>query len=335
VTLADLFASLTQPVRDTDLPSFSTVVIGNGPHRLGKGVDGAPALLVSLPSGGPVGTPVELEHISVQQGIRCLLWRPGAEPEVATVALVRCRGIEPFLLDYFLGVIEGVLPLLGPTPSEGRVREVVTALTELFRALELPPRKTIQGLWGELYVIAQSSDVMVLLDAWHIDPAESYDFSGPGQRIEVKSAAGTVRSHIFSLAQLDPPGGAAAIVASLFVERAGGGVSLGELLEEVRQRLSARPDLAIRLDQVVSASLGQSWRNGLAERFDRERAQESLAFFDVGTIPSIQRIHVPASVSEVKFRSELMRVQPLSEGAVRQQGGLFQAVLPRRVSARR
>jgi hypothetical protein len=337
VRLAELFESLGLPAAEGELPSFSTVVIGGGPHRLGRDTSGAPTLLVSLPTptGGNALPPVELEHIGVQHGVKCRLLRSGAEPEAATVTLVRCRETERVLRDYFLSVIEGVLPLLGPAPSEARVREVVAALIELFRALELPPRKSIQGLWGELYIIVQATDIAALVGAWHASPEEPYDFIRGAQRIEVKSASGTERYHHFTLVQLHPPAGTLAVIASLFVERAGGGVSLGELLDRARAGVSAYPDLALRLDQVVAASLGQSWRRGLAECFDWERAQESLAFFDADEIPSVRPADVPAGVNDVRFRSGLAEARQLSEERMREHGGLVRAVLTQRAGSRR
>jgi hypothetical protein len=337
VRLAQLFDSLPLPTADGELPSFSTVVTGTTPHRLGKDTSGAPALLVTLPvvTAGSGPPPVELEHIGVQHGVRCRLWRSGAEPEVATVSLVRCREADRALCNYFLSVIEGVLPLLGPAPSEARVREVVAALIELFRVLELPPRKSIQGLWGELFVIAQATDAAAMVRAWHANPEEPYDFVGPAQRVEVKSASGNERYHHFALVQLHPPAGTMVVIVSLFVERAGGGVSLGEILNRVRGRISAHPDLAIRLDHGVAASLGQSWRRGLVECFDWERAQESLAFFDAGGIPSIRPEDVSAGVSDVRFRSGLAGVSPLPEATLRDRGGLLRSALPLRGGLRR
>jgi hypothetical protein len=266
--------------------------------------------------------------MAVQDGVRCRLWRAGGEPEAATVTIVRCRGGDVVLRDYFLSVIEGVMPLLGSTPSEARVREVVVALIELFRALELPPRKAIQGLWAELYVIAQATDAKAMVGAWHVSPEEPYDFVAGAQRLEVKSTSGDERCHHFALAQLHPPAGSLTVIASLFADGAGGGVSLGELVDRARTRVSADPELAMRLDQVVAASLGQSWRRGLSERFDLERAQESLAFFDVRGIPSLQPEDVPADVSDVRFRSRLATVRPLPESVMRERGGLLEAALP-------
>jgi hypothetical protein len=332
--LSQLFAALPDAPNDASLPSFSTVVIGSGPHRLGKDSNGAPALLVALKPGGPALPPVELENLTVQHGMRCRLLRAEQEPEAATVTLVRCREPDRVLRDYFLSVVEAVLPLIGDAPSDSRVREVIRGLIELFRTLELPATKSIQGLWGELFLLAQASDVVTMLGAWHTAPEERYDFTRAEHRMEVKSAIGE-RAHHFGLLQLHPPAGTIATVASLCVERAGGGVSLAELLARIRERVATHVDLAVGLDRVAASSLGHSWKHALTERFDWERAKESLAFFEVGAIPTIHLSHVPATVSEVYFRSSLVGVPALTEAAMRERGGLCHAVLPLRSAGRR
>jgi hypothetical protein len=164
-------------------------------------------------------------------------------------------------------------------------------------------------------------------------PGEVYDFSASSQRLEVKSASGEERNHYFTLEQLHPPAGTRVLVASLFVKRAGGGQSLAELLDRVRPRVTGDPNLFLQVDRVVAASLGQSWRNALDDRFDCERAQESLQFYDAQSIPRIGQ-NLPPGVSDVRFKSDLTKATPLGIVALREAGGLFQAVLPLRVVRR-
>jgi hypothetical protein len=324
--LTAIFETLPFPKSDHRLLAFSSFVLGAGPHRLGKDARGAPALLVATASTGVSSrpAPIELEHVRVQYHVRCLLWHAPTSSEEATFTLVHCRSADRLLREYFLSVLEGVLPRLGASPSEARVREVIDTLTELFRALMMPSRKSVQGLWAELFLMSDVEDTCALAQAWHATPGEPYDFTVSRQRIEVKSAAGPERRHHFTLEQLHPPAGTRALVASVFTERAGGGVSLGELLDKVRSRVAGEPDLLLRIDQVVAASLGQSWQKALDDRFDWERAQDSLVFYTAESIPSISP-DLPTGVSDVRFMSDLSNVTPIQLEALREAGGLFQA----------
>src|SRR4029078_3598315 len=98
--------------------------------------------------------------------------------------------------------------------------DAIATIVELFRSLQAPPRKSVQGLWSELFLIAEARHPTLLLRAWHATPGDRYDFNLGTARLEVKSVAGAVRHHHFSLAQLSPTGGTTALVASLFIERA-------------------------------------------------------------------------------------------------------------------
>src|SRR6202023_2640905 len=100
----------------------------------------------------------------------------------------------------------------------------------------------------ELFLIRTSTDPRVVAAAWHKGAEEHFDFAAGPQRIEVKSSSNRRREHHFSLAQLSSAGSSRVIVASIFVERAGGGVSLGRLFDETRQLLLGDSNLAIQFD---------------------------------------------------------------------------------------
>jgi hypothetical protein len=332
VTLDETLERLPIPRSSAGLPAFATAVISSGLHRLGKDAQGAAALLLVTEEGSSAHSmPLELEHLVIQHAVPCLIWKEDGKSEQSTFTLIRCREADRVLTSYFLGVIDSVIPLLGSSPSQARVREVVARLVELFRALQTPSRKTVQGLWAELFVIAQASSPMELVRAWHRAPEESVDFSIPAQRLEVKSAVGPERRHYFSLEQLGAPAGTRVLVASLFVQRAGGGVSVSELSSRARARLEGDVDLMLKVEQVVADSLGKDWRLGLEESFDIDRAAQSLAFFEGSEVPSVNAA-LPAEVSEVRFRADLSRLAPAALRDLERDGGIFRAAVPARVT---
>ena len=181
-------------------------------------------------------------------------------------------------------------------------------------------------------MIAQASEPHDLVRAWHCELGEPFDFSIPTQRLEVKSTVGPERKHYFSLEQLSAPAGVRILVASLLVERAGGGVSVAELSSRARARLGGDVGLMLKVEQIVADSLGQDWRLGLEESFDIDRAAESLAFFRGADIPCVDP-RVPAEVSEVRFRADLGRVAATDPRDLQREDGIFRSAVPVRVSA--
>lgn len=331
LNLLDVFRDLVSPEPESSALRFTALPIpGYTQHRLGKDAAGAPALLVSVGEAPGHGwsAPIVLEHLTVQHDVECRVARPEGPIEEGRFTVVCCRGADATLHAYFLQVAAAVVALLGPAPSPPDVTAAIDRLVELFRAMALPARKSLQGLWAELFLIARLRHPAALVRAWHVLPEDRYDFSHGPQRIEVKSAAGRVRQHYFSLDQLLPVRGTDVLIASVLVDRAGAGPSVADLAQEIRARLGSEPDLLLHLDRVVALTLGETLRYASEDRFDRELAEHSLAFFHPDAIPKVSPI-IPPGVSDVRFRAHLAHVSPVDPDEYRLREGLFAAALGR------
>jgi putative PD-(D/E)XK family protein DUF4420 len=306
--LGVLLDSLVSPrTGATGLRFTAAPIPGSEPHRLGVAPNGNPALLlVAAPGRVPAKRlpTIELEHLTVQHDVLC---RIIAENEVTTEApftVIQCTSGDATLRRQFLGISSSLLLTLGPAPTAVNVQRAVAALVELFRALSLPQRKSTQGLWAELFVISQGADPGALVRAWHATPEDRYDFNAGSVRIEVKSSAARVRRHRFALEQLKPPLGTQVVVASMFTERSGSGVTLAELVAKVRTSLATSPEFQIRVERVVAQTMGQGYSRALEMGFDWQLATESLAFFAHKEVPRISG-DLPWGISEVSFVADL------------------------------
>ena len=76
--------------------------------------------------------------------------------------------------------------------------------------------------------------------------------------MDVKTTNGRIRAHSFSYEQCNPPPGTIAVAASLFVERAAGGVSLRELVLEVERLAGSSTELVLKLHDIVTGTLGNA-----------------------------------------------------------------------------
>jgi hypothetical protein len=330
--LINLFNELTRPSNVPEsISRFSArSVPGYERHRIAKDHSGGPVLLIASPHQAKptAAIPVQLEHLTVIQNTECTITHEDNSQETGNFSIIRCTSNDSALQHYFLQMLDGVIAVLGPAPSANEVSRAIHNLVELFRAMAEPARKTVQGFWAELFLIARSTDPVIVMGAWHPSPIDIYDFSADHQRIEVKSANGRVRQHHFSLAQLQPPAGSHVLIASILMERAGAGVSLGDLIEEIRSRLAGKPELLIRLDQVVVATLGESWRRAFEQRFDYELAEASLRFYSATDIPAVGD-DIPPTVSDVHFKANITGSTEVKRQQMRNAGGLYRAVLPR------
>ena len=240
--------------------------------------------------------------------------------------MVTCSEADDQLRDRFFDVMETILRSLGEAPATGELRRRVSGLIELFRLATQPSRGTIQGLWAELWLIANARDPVTLLDAWHAEATDVYDFNSGLDRLEVKSAGQRTRRHHFSHRQLSPPIGTLAVVASLFVESSGGGRTIASLLQQIRVRVS-EPRALMRLDHVVASTLGTDWRVGVDASFDSELASGSLRFYRVEDVPHLSS-DIPRAIFDIRYISDLSATEALTCVEMVGYGDLFGAVLP-------
>ncbi|MGA7500013.1 MAG: PD-(D/E)XK motif protein [Isosphaeraceae bacterium] len=328
--LIRLFTSLPLPVGNSPVGRFSAQPIAGIPScSVGKDATGCPVLLVETDASAPraAAAPIILQNLSVLHNVDCRMQDSDGGSSIHRLSVIRCRGDDPLLHEYFLRALTPVLASLPARPAREQVVGAIATLIELFRRATQPPRKTVQGLWAELFVIRAAPDPAFLLRCWHIAPEDRFDFAEDTQRLEVKTASGRVRTHRFSHEQLRPVAGTVVVIASVLMERSAGGQSVNDIVDEIRQ-LVADPDLLLRLDAVIADTLGSDWRAAQEDRFDRQLAAESLRFLDARTIPSVPA-ELPPEVTDVHFCVDLSNHPLTLPDELRQQRGLFAAALPR------
>lgn len=325
-----LFQSLVLPLERPAGRSLSAVVIPDSPsHRLAKDSAGSPCLLLSQPASSSPSAPIRLQNLLVSYGVPCAISHPDGHQEEGIFTILKCSSADPSLFPHFLRILSPIITTLGASPTAAAVRRAISGLVDLFQALTAPAKKSVQGLWAELLIIRLATAPHEVVRAWHGAPVEHVDFLRDRQRIEVKSSSTRQRVHYFSLVQLTPPAGTRLLVASLFVESVGGGLSLRRLSDDVRASLASDPALVTRFDAVFYATLGAGWSDALEESFDLELASESLQFFDSASIPKIDG-PIPTTVSDIRFVSDISAVSPLDLDSLKSAGGLYAAAVPSR-----
>ena len=268
----------------------------------------------------------EGRHLRIGHGVNCLITEAGVVVGRERFTVVTCIDSDDLLNDRFFDAAETLLRSLGETPELDELRRVIAGLIELFRLALKPPKGTIQGLWAELWLIAQSREPELLLDAWHAEPTDVYDFNSGPERIELKSTGQRTRKHTFSHRQLQPAVGTRVAIASVFVERSGGGPTISGLIERIRRRVS-EPRVLVRLDNIVAKTLGSDWRAGVDASFDSELASGSLRFYTVEVVPTLPS-GIPGEISDIRYVSDLAGSQALTKGQLLGYGALFAATAP-------
>lgn len=313
--LAPIFHDLPLPAAGPHPgAAFNGAPIPNLPHHIGKDQCGRPAVLITAESSGSRLAPILLQNLRVEHGVRCRISQPDGALMDQHFSLIQCQSDDSLLQDCFLELIQALVETLPATPSAEAVSEAIDRMAALFHALEHPPTRTTQGLWGELYLIKRSSDPALMIDTWHNEASERFDFAADLQRLEVKTSGNRIRNHHFSFPQVWPPDGVQAIIASIFVEQSASGRKLGELWDHARSSVSHIPELRLKIDEICLSALGNTWQDARSVAFDHQLAAHSLAFYDVSDIPRVPA-PAPLGVTDIRFRSDLALGRTIQEAA--------------------
>lgn len=303
--LLTLFAKLKQPdgASSTD-GIYAGASIPGTKHHLAKDSRGRPVVLLTSLETDTRPASLQLLNIQVEHGIRCRIAQVSGDIVDSEFTVAQCRADDLLLQRCFLDLFEAIIAALPDSPTQRDVSQAFNRMSSLFLAIERPPRRTVQGLWGELLLIVRASNPLLMAESWHNEASEQYDFASATQRIEVKTSADRSRRHYFSHEQVYPTQGLQCIVASMFLESSTAGKSLGELWDEVRNHLSGNPELRVHIDEVCLSSLGNSWQQARTLAFDEHLATKSLSLYDVCNIPRLPA-NYPDGVSEIRFKSDL------------------------------
>ena len=274
-------------------------------------------------------SPIRLESLDVQFDLSCYLKKRHEMEQEGRFTVIRCRSLNREIIRYFLSVCDTILRMVGDGPARREVASAVHRLAAIFHKTQKPPARTINGLFGELYLISCSANPVKALTAWRVDETARFDFVYNEVRLDVKTASGRVRAHLFSYEQCNPPPGTIAVAASMFVERVARGLTLRSLIGDITSLVAPQIDLVLKLHDVLASTLGTSLNEAMSVAFDEKLTHSSLCFFSLIDLPAI-RGPLPMGISDVRFRSDLSKSNAISVPALIDRSPIFLDLLPQR-----
>lgn len=311
--LNDLLNSLTAPsVAKTAEPLYAVLPIPTHEgYFIGKDSNSCVCLLISTSDTIlERQSPIRLENLDVIFNLPCNINLPEQKLE-GQFTILRCKSNEPEIIQCFLSICQTIFILLGEYPNQEDIDVVVDRFVKIFRKLILPARRTVNGLFGELFIISICSDPLLAVKAWRVSDNARFDFSLEGVYLEVKTTVDRKRTHKFTYDQCNPPENSIAIAASMFVEQSTGGIKLQAIVDKIIESISSDPDLILKLYEVINDTLGKTLNDALNIGFDITLPRSSLKFYDLKKIPAI-RDSLPNELSDVTFRSKLSESNNIS-----------------------
>lgn len=289
--------------------SYKVITLPELQHKLGKSDEGYPKFFICVNESTSQVKNIVREFLTVEYNQVCRV--ESEEGQIKnTYAIITLRSLEWTLQSSFLDIVLLMLNNMQSLPSSKELAVEVENLITIFSAIENPPVKKMQGLWGELFVIEQSKYPEVLVNAWHSSPNAKFDFTLGRDKIEVKTTSSENRIHMFSLDQLNPSSNSRLLIASITVRESGqgnGGKSIRNLFDSIYAKVTGNKE-RLHLYEVMAVTIGRDISKLDSVFFDYTEAVDTLDFFRAQDIPHIAKKCVPAGVTEVKFASNLAEV---------------------------
>lgn len=299
----------------TDGDRFNVITIPDMSHKLGASVDGYPKFFVRTSGTNTNVQNVVREILSVEYNVPCKICDNGENFQDDRFAIITLRSLEHELQSYFIDIFVLMLKRHPSNPSSHELAIEIENLISIFSALVHPPKKKIQGLWAELFVIERSKSPETLIDAWHVSPSAKYDFTSGKDKIEVKSTSSEERVHRFALDQLNPGEHSNLLIASIIVRESGpaaDGLSIKGLFLRICERVQD-VNHQLKVYTIIANTMGNDLNKMDELFFDYSGAVDNLAFYDYHSVPCIAKENVPENVSEVKFASNLTGIKDLRD----------------------
>jgi hypothetical protein len=297
-------------------------------HKIGISPDKHPMFFVECE---PIDFAMDtkLEFISVLFNRQCQLLQDDdvtTQKIENTYTIIELKNDNVDFQQYFIEVVSLIIETLPQRPTHLALKLEIQKLIALFSRFNKPPRKQIQGLWAELFVIEQAKYPEYLIQSWHISPDDKFDFNDGQDKIEVKSTAQGRRIHEFSIEQLSPNKHSSLLIASVFVVNTGIGKNLFDLVKSICTKVT-NPTLMFRLNDIIGQTVGQDFEKISSLYFDYQQALDTLAFYDSKDIPTINIANVPEGVNNVRFNCDLSNITSIDNKPIDvSQSPLFKSI---------
>lgn len=280
-------------------------------HKIGVSSEGYPMFFIQA-SGTDKTLDIALEYIKVLFNRTCRLIENDEIREMDSYTIISMSASNIDYQKYFIDVVCILLHELSGNVTIKVLKTELMKIANLFSNLNKPSKKTLQGLWAELFIIEQAKNPEYLLMSWHTLPNDKFDFNDGKDKIEVKSTKTVRRVHKFSLEQLHPNINSNLIIASVFVIETGHGKTIFDLKDSICKKVS-NFELQYRLNEVIVQTLGCDFDKVNDISFDYQQAFDTLAFYDFQDIPSIAAENIPKSLSNIHFDCDLSAVRTIKD----------------------
>ena len=296
--LEEIFKKLETP-NEKQEDIYKTELILGKSHRIGKNYKGLPAILINTKKNNDSATPYKGMSIRLRFNINCKVHE---ENERQNYTILSCIANDDQTIKIFLDICQTTISQLGKEPTPKEINEKTQILIDLFK--EMPnKRSSIIGLWGELFLIASSKNIIKCLEAWHQHSEDKYDFYNNNEALEVKCTSKTDRKHQFKHDQLVSNLADHYVASIMARENSIKGLSVVDLYNKIKKQ-NLSDHLVNKLKSIYYKIIGKTPEEELIEyKYDFDFAKKNLLYFKVSGLTNLA--NNDPSISDIKYTIDL------------------------------
>ena len=302
--LENIFNKLQTP-SENDEDIYKTESLFDGPHRIGKNYKGLPSILIKTKKNNDSVSNYKGINIRLRFDINCKIHENN---EKENFTILSCISDDDQTKKIFLDICQTTILQLDKEPTSSNIKEKTQSIIDLFK--ELPEKRSnIIGLWGELFLIESSQNILKTLEAWHQHSQDKYDFYDNNEALEVKCTTGTDRKHKFRHDQLVSNLPNHYVASIMTTENINDGSSVLELYHNILKK--KLPDhLITKLKKTYYENVGKISEEELNDyKYDYDFAKRNLLYFNVSDISTLSNLD--QSITNIEYTMDLSQKQNL------------------------
>jgi hypothetical protein len=248
------------------------------------------------------------DRLEIKFGIVCNVYDLDSKNQVEDVfTIIKQINGNTRMHDYFLSIADVMIKSLSRNLHIDNLNIELDNLIKLFSSATKVDDNVLLGLWGELFYILNSQDILKSIGAWHLTNNDLFDFTFDDVCIEVKSTTNNSRVHEFSNMQLINYANLNVGIVSIITEKVTFGVSIKELWEEIRSKCFDE-EINEKLTKCISNIIKSDIDSICHIKFNYLLAQSTLKEFDSKLIPRIHQESIPKGIIGVKLKLDLDQI---------------------------
>jgi len=289
--------------------SYNTVKLSrNSKHLLG--INGKNHVAILFNASKPKGKKENIRYINLEHGITCTIYSNNKK-KIEKLSILKLETNEENLKEIFLRTMDNIVVNLSNNISEKEIYELTRNLIKLFEKISNKRNIDLTGFWGELFIIKHLKAKELLIEAWHPETNDTFDFLIRNHALEIKTTEKNDRKHIFKYEQLNSKN-TKIIIGSILIRKSRSGSSLLDLKNDILKQINNN-DLKEKLQEMYDIYTGSKIQRELDEvRHSCEYAEDHVKFFDSNKVPRIKETPM-SGLRNIKFESNLNGIESIND----------------------